>query len=63
MFFWGRTWTLAAWCELRDDFRNFRLDRVSTPTMLEERFNDEPGKSLKDLLSRYGADAVRLLDT
>ena len=25
--FWGRTWTLAAWCELRQDFRNFRLDR------------------------------------
>src|SRR5262245_35512695 len=29
IFFWGRTWTLAAWCELREDFRNFRLDRVS----------------------------------
>src|SRR5215470_13517120 len=27
IFFWGRTWTLAAWCELRQDFRNFRLDR------------------------------------
>src|SRR6185503_6273124 len=28
VFFWGRIWTLAAWCELRDGFRNFRLDRV-----------------------------------
>lgn len=63
VFFWGRTWTLAAWCELRDDFRNFRLDRVSAPAMLEERFDDEPGKTLKDLLSRYGADAVKLLDS
>src|SRR5262245_5224083 len=29
IFFWGRTWTLAAWCEMRTGFRNFRLDRVS----------------------------------
>jgi predicted DNA-binding transcriptional regulator YafY len=28
LFFWGRAWTLAAWCELRDDFRNFRTDRI-----------------------------------
>src|SRR5262249_49777860 len=34
LFFWGRTWTLAAWCELRQDFRNFRLDRVADSTML-----------------------------
>src|SRR4051812_39019892 len=26
IFFWGRTWTLAAWCEMRVGFRNFRLD-------------------------------------
>src|SRR5207253_7257095 len=34
VFFWGRTWTLAAWCELRDDFRNFRLDRATDTTVL-----------------------------
>jgi predicted DNA-binding transcriptional regulator YafY len=28
LFFWGKTWTLAAWCEMRSDFRNFRLDRI-----------------------------------
>src|SRR5215471_10195824 len=33
IFFWGRTWTLAAWCELRQDFRNFRLDRVTNAAM------------------------------
>jgi len=62
LFFWGRTWTLAAWCELRCDFRNFRLDRVGQSTMLDQSFDDEPGKTLKDLLTRYGSDAVRLLD-
>ncbi|MFN0103049.1 MAG: helix-turn-helix transcriptional regulator [Bryobacteraceae bacterium] len=29
LFFWGRTWTLGAWCELRQDFRTFRLDRIA----------------------------------
>lgn len=28
LIFWGEKWTLLAWCELRDDFRNFRLDRI-----------------------------------
>ena len=63
IFLWGRTWTLAAWCELRQDFRNFRLDRVSDPAMLDEAFADEPGKTLRDMLARYGVDAVRLLDS
>ena len=45
-FFWGRHWTLAAYCELRDDFRNFRLDRVVTCTLLDETFVDEPGRTL-----------------
>jgi len=63
IFFWGRTWTLAAWCELRQDFRNFRLDRVSAPAMLDDTFGDEPGRTLKDMLARYGVDAVRLLDS
>jgi predicted DNA-binding transcriptional regulator YafY len=62
IFFWGRTWTLAAWCELREDFRNFRLDRVSRSAMLDDVFADEPGKALRDMLAKYGPDAVRLLD-
>jgi predicted DNA-binding transcriptional regulator YafY len=62
LFFWGRTWTVAAWCELRSDFRNFRLDRASALVALQETFQDEPGKTLKDLLTRYGPEAVRLLD-
>jgi len=61
VFFWGKTWTLAAWCELRVDFRNFRLDRVSEPTLLDT-FEEEPGRTLRDLLTRYGPDAVKLLD-
>jgi len=63
IFFWGRTWTLAAWCELRQDFRNFRLDRVAATTTLDQSFEDEPGKTLRDMLARYGPEAVRLIDS
>lgn len=28
LWFWGKVWTGIAWCELRDDFRMFRLDRM-----------------------------------
>jgi predicted DNA-binding transcriptional regulator YafY len=61
VFFWGRTWTLAAWCELRSGFRNFRLDRVGDVT-LRERFEEEPGRTLRDMLAQYGPAAVKLLD-
>jgi predicted DNA-binding transcriptional regulator YafY len=60
-FFWGRSWTLSAWCELREDFRTFRLDRVERCTLLDAVFTDEPGRTLRDLLSRYGPDAVKML--
>jgi predicted DNA-binding transcriptional regulator YafY len=60
-FFWGRDWTLAAYCELRADFRNFRLDRVAACTLLEETFIDEPGRTLADMMKRYGPDAVKML--
>ena len=28
LVFWGKVWTLIAWCDLRDDFRMFRVDRI-----------------------------------
>lgn len=47
LLFWGRTWTLVAWCELRDDFRAFRLDRIARETD-GEPFRPERGKTLRD---------------
>jgi predicted DNA-binding transcriptional regulator YafY len=49
LFFWGERWTLAAWCEMRGDFRNFRLDRM-TGISVGARFASEPGKRLDDFL-------------
>ena len=43
-------WLLAGWCEMRQDFRNFRLDRISKFAISVQRFRDEKGKSLADYL-------------
>ncbi|ERP98882.1 DeoR faimly transcriptional regulator [Labrenzia sp. C1B10] len=48
LWFWGKVWTLVAWCELRQDFRMFRLDRISEMRETGDRFDPEPGKTLKD---------------
>ena len=58
----GRSWTLTAWCELRNDFRNFRLDRVLELHTLDETFTDEPGRSLRDYLRSMGHSAEQILD-
>jgi predicted DNA-binding transcriptional regulator YafY len=52
VFFWDAVWTLAAWCELRNDFRSFRVDRIVEVSVLDERFRDEAGKTLADLFRR-----------
>ena len=57
-FFWGKVWTLAAWCEKRQDFRNFRVDRISALHVLDRRFPDEPGRRLADLLRQEADCAV-----
>ena len=33
---------LAAWCELRKDFRHFRTDRIVTADFLEDRYPERP---------------------
>ncbi len=51
MEYWGRVWTLTAWCELRNDFRVFRVDLIRDATPLPALFVDEPGKRLQDYLA------------
>ena len=50
--YWGRVWTATAWCELRTDFRVFRVDRIDDITVLPQLFVDEPGRTLADYLAR-----------
>lgn len=57
LFFWGTTWTLGAWCELRRGFRTFRTDRIATLEPLPETFAPEPGRTLADLIRAYSASS------
>lgn len=50
LFFWGNAWTLAAWCELRDGFRNFRLDRIHKIDPLDDAIPNTPGRTLDDFI-------------
>lgn len=51
MMFWGSTWTLGAWCELRGDFRSFRLDRIQALEVLPDPFPDLPGRRFRDYVA------------
>jgi predicted DNA-binding transcriptional regulator YafY len=44
-------WLFAGWCELREDFRAFRLDRISTIEETGEHFAEDTDKSLQTYLS------------
>lgn len=51
LWFWGKVWTLVGWCELREDFRMFRVDRIREMTG-GEVFRHERGKSLRDFYAQ-----------
>lgn len=55
-FYWGAVWTLATWCEKRDEFRSFRVDRITDLQVLDQRFRDEPGRTLADLFRQQQAE-------
>lgn len=51
LFYWGKVWTLVGWCELRDAFRHFRLDRMTSVEKLDNKFEVLAGRTLQDYLS------------
>jgi len=50
LYFWTGVWTLAAWCELRKDFRTFRIDRMQDVQVLGREFVQKKGQRLEDYL-------------
>ncbi len=59
MEYWGRVWTLTSWCELREDFRVFRVDRIRTLDVTFDTFAEEPGKTLADYLEKMDDGSAR----
>lgn len=56
LVFWGAKWTLGAWCELRADFRTFRLDRIQALNLLPSQYPDLPGRRFKDYIGQVSDD-------
>ena len=49
LWFYPPLWMAGSWCELRDDFRFFRADRMDEVEFLDQSFPLEAGKSAEDL--------------
>jgi predicted DNA-binding transcriptional regulator YafY len=42
---------IGAWCELRADYRNFRVDRIAACAVLDERFPADDGRLMTEWLA------------
>jgi len=49
---WGNRWTLLAWCELRNEYRNFRFDRIQRTEILPEHYSHHPERNLEHYLTQ-----------
>jgi len=54
--FYGPVWILMSWCELRRDFRTFRVDRMTQARVLADIFAHEPGKTIRDYFEDRGTE-------
>ena len=52
LFFGGEHWLLVAWCENRDDYRCFRVDRCLNITLVDRHFRESADRSLSDFLRK-----------
>lgn len=51
LYYWGKVWTLVAWCQLRNAFRVFRVDRITQLTNTREKFVLQKGQTLEDYIN------------
>ncbi|HLG48935.1 MAG TPA: WYL domain-containing protein [Reyranella sp.] len=49
---------VGAWCELRADYRNFRVERIQSSKVLRERFDQQGGRLFREwsALPKHGAE-------
>ncbi len=52
LYYYSDHWHLIAWCRLREDYRDFRLDRIKTLTLKPEQFVRRAHASLQEYLKR-----------
>jgi predicted DNA-binding transcriptional regulator YafY len=50
LFYYGQAWHFIAWCRLRKDYRDFRLDRIRKLVLKDEKFDETPHPSLTEYI-------------
>lgn len=60
--YWGQVWTCSAWCEMRNSFRAFRIDRMQSCETTGKSFQPEYGKTLEDYLKQVAEQMARETD-
>lgn len=56
-------WHLMAWCRLREDYRDFRLDRIQSLVLLDETYTRHDRLSLEECIAHRGeADDLVTVD-
>lgn len=45
-------WMFSGWCDLRQGFRTFRLDRIAALQVTDEVFDEDPAKNLRAFMER-----------
>ncbi|HEY4654124.1 MAG TPA: YafY family protein [Cyclobacteriaceae bacterium] len=48
LYYYGSAWHLIAWCRFRNDYRDFRADRISKLTLTTDTFSDHNLLSLQE---------------
>lgn len=56
LVYWGMTWTVVAWCQLRNEHRLFRLDRIQQAKPTEQHFSIAPHQTLAYYMRQYEPD-------
>lgn len=50
LFYYGAAWHLIAWCQLRNGYRDFRIDRIRDLKRTDKKFDGQNLLSLQDYL-------------
>lgn len=58
--FFDRVQMVSGWCELRQDYRNFRIDRIARLDLTTERLPRDRGELLKEWRRAYSIPAPEL---
>jgi len=51
LYYWGKVWTLVAWCQLRQAFRVFRTDLILEIRESKQSFETKQGQTLDDYIA------------